>query len=186
MKEAKKLILFVGLGVLAVIVVGVLIFVFTRANSNSVSGLTNEFMKSYQKLDNDVIKKIKYEFDDDLTSTQLKKYKEIIKSQYEKMEYSILDIKETDIDAVATVRFSVYDLASAMEKANSYIEVYSDKFVSDGKFDSYKAIDYKLDQLEATDERIEYTIEFSYYKNNDEWVMFDLADATLKKLNGTY
>ena len=84
------------------------------------------------------------------------------------------------------VRFSVYDLASAMEQANSYIAVYGEKFEKDGKFDEYAAIDYKLKMLDEVEIKVDYTITFNFYKEDGTWTMDDVLEADLKKLRGTF
>ena len=84
------------------------------------------------------------------------------------------------------IRFTVYDLASAMEQANSYIAVYGDKFKKNGKFDEYAASDYKLEMLDDVETRVDYTITFNFYNDDGTWIMDEVLEADLKKIRGTF
>lgn len=183
MNNKKKIMLFIGCVIVLVLVVTLSVFFIMKGNNNSPEGMTNAFMKKYQKLDDSVVEKIEYEFDDKLTPTQLDKYKEIIKEQYERLEYTIVEVveKEGENSAEIIVEFTVEDLASAMEMANSYIEVNGDKFEDD-----YAAIDYKLSVLDEKAEEQTYTITFEFYKEDGKWTMYELHESDLKKLRGTY
>jgi preprotein translocase subunit SecF len=143
-------------------------------------------MKKYQSLDIEVVSKIKYEFDDKLTPEQKQKYRSIIENQYEELKYEIVEVKESGVTGEVVIRFTVYDLASAMEQANSYIAVYGDKFKKDGKFDEYAAIDYKLEMLDEVETKVDYTITFNFYKEDGTWTMDEVVESDLKKIRGTF
>lgn len=181
----KKIFIIIYIAVF-LILAGFISLVLLGGNGKSPVSLTNIYMKKYQKLDKKTVSNIKYAFSDELTPTQEEKYQNIIKKQYEKITYQITNKQITESDALITVEFSVYDLASTMEKANNYIEVYSDKFQKNGEFDTYKAIDYKLKALQEADERVTYSIVFTYYKDKNTWKLIELSDTDLQKLNGTY
>ena len=183
MKNKKKLIIFIGLGILLGVTISVILLSLFVGEAKSPEGMTKDFLKKYQKLDSSIVKKIEYEFNDELTPTQLDKYKEIIKDQYEKLEYTILEVDENKEEryAVVKVEFTVEDLSSAMEMANSYIDVNGDKFEDD-----FAAVDYKLSVLDERAEEQTYTIEFGFYYEDNEWYMYDLSEADLKKFRGTY
>ena len=183
MKNKKKLIIFIGLGILLGVTISVILLSLFVGEAKSPEGMTKDFLKKYQKLDSSVVKTIKYEYDDKLTPTQLDKYKEIIKDQYEKLEYTILEVKENKEECYAYVRveFTVEDLSSAMEMANSYIDVNGDKFEDD-----YATVDYKLSVLDERAEEQTYTVEFNFYYEDGKWYMYDLSEADLKKFRGTY
>lgn len=185
--DKKKRLLLLGCATLVVaVIVTIILLVVGNSKSNSIEGLTKSYMKKYQKLDKEVVNKIKYEFDDKLTSEQKQKYKAIIENQYEELEYNIVEVREDGVMGEVDVKFSVYDLASAMEQANSYIAVYGDKFKKDGKFDEYAAIDYKLDMLDDVETKVDYTITFNFYKNGKTWIMDDVLETDLKKIRGTF
>lgn len=186
MNKKKKLLFFGGITLIIGIVVAIILGVGSNAKSNSIEGLTKAYMKKYQKLDKEVVDKIKYEFDDKLTPSQKEKYKSIIENQYEELEYNIVEVRKNGVMGEADVRFSVYDLSSAMEQANSYIAVYGDKFEKDGKFDEYAAIDYKLKMLDEVEIKVDYTITFNFYKEDGTWTMDEVLESDLKKIRGTF
>lgn len=148
--------------------------------------LTNNYLEAYQKLDEKIISKISYDYNDKLTKKQKEFYKSIMKKQYENLKYEITKEEVNETDAVITVLINVYDYSSAIAKANNYIEVYSDKFQKNGKFDTYKAIDYKLEALNTYNERVDYSLNFYYYLDNGKWIMTDINEIDLKKINGSY
>lgn len=185
--DKKKRLLFLGcLALIIVVATVIILLVVGNAKSNSIEGLTKSYMKKYQKLDKEVVNKIKYEFDDKLTPTQKQKYNAIIENQYEELEYEIVEVREDGVTGEVDIRFTVYDLAAAMEQANSYIAVYGDKFKKDGKFDEYAAIDYKLEMLDQMETKVDYTITFNFYKDDGTWTMDDVLEADLKKIRGTF
>ena len=74
------------------------------------------------------------------------------------------------------------------DRANQYVHSHSSSFVKeDGSFDSEKAIDYKLGQLEDSREKIDYSVTFHFFKDSDNhWVMSDLSSSDLEKINGLF
>lgn len=186
MNKKKKLLFFGGIAFIVGIVIAIILVVSSNVKSNSIEGLTKAYMKKYQTLDKEVVSKIKYEFDDKLTPEQKQKYRSIIENQYEELKYEIVEVKESGVTGEVVIRFTVYDLASAMEQANSYIAVYGDKFKKDGKFDEYAAIDYKLEMLDEVETKVDYTITFNFYKEDGTWTMDEVVESDLKKIRGTF
>lgn len=186
MNKKKKLLFFGGIAVIIGIVVAIILVVGGNAKSNSIEGLTKAYMKKYQKLDKEVVDKIKYEYDDKLTPDQKQKYRSIIENQYEELNYEIVEVRESGVTGEVDIRFTVYDLASAMEQANSYIAVYGEKFEKDGKFDEYAAVDYKLKMLDEVETKVDYTITFNFYKEDGTWTMDEVLESDLKKIRGTF
>ncbi len=178
-------VIWIGIGIILFLVLVFVIFSKVRKN-NSPGELTDAYMMRYLKGDSELVSQIDYPFSDHLNASQKKIYQGLMKKQYEKMTYDITREDVHDTDAVVVVSFSVYDLKSAMEKANQYIEAYPDKFQKNGAFDSLKAIDYKLEVLKNYRERVNYSIEFAYSKQNKQWVFMDLSSTDLEKLDGVY
>jgi hypothetical protein len=171
--------------VLLILIAALLLFIKLKVD-NSPKSLTEKYMESYQNLDSTVLDKISYPFSDELSKTQKKKYIEVLKRQYGKMSFEIVDEDITDDDAIINVEFTVYDLAAAYDKATNYIEVYSTKFYENGAFSTTKAVDYKLASLNNCTDKVTYSVKFYYYKENGKWKMTDLSDSDIKKLDGTY
>lgn len=186
LSKKGKLFLVGGLGLLLFLIILIVCLFLFRGSSGDPVKMTEKFMNSYIHLNDDVISKVKYEFDDELNSSQRKTYLDIMKRQYSKIDYQIKDSVINEGDAIITVEFSVYDYNAGISKANNYISIHEDEFLVDKKFDNEKAVSYKLDSLKGYNERVTYTIMFNYYKEGKKWILNDLADSDLKKLNGTF
>ena len=60
-----------------------------------------------------------------------------------------------------------------------------DSATSDNNSDS-KFIQYRLDQLTNTKDRVKYTVDFTLTKVDDKWKLNDIDDATRQKIHGLY
>ncbi|MBQ8131798.1 MAG: hypothetical protein IJ193_04845 [Bacilli bacterium] len=180
-KKNRKLII-ASIIAVVVIVLGVLgIGILLRGgNHKTPIDLTKEYMNQYKNCDSEVVKKIKYPFEDELTKAQKAKYKEIIKSQYMALDYEITEETVGEIDAIIKVEFSVLDYKASYEKATSYLRLYGQDKTEE------KKVDYKLSEMEHTGEKEKYSIEFTFHKLDGEWEMMDLTDADLEKLQGIF
>ncbi len=181
LKLSKKGISFIIIS-LIVLVVLVLLgkLILSKTTTETPIVLTKQFMSQYQKATDKVMKDVKYPYDDELTDVQLAKFKELVKSQYLSLDYEIVDKNIGEIDAIIKVEFEVLDYASSYEKANSYLSLY-EKDMSEEKKN-----DYRLKQMQNTQEKIKYGLEFSFYKLDGEWKMLEVTKSDLSKLAGTY
>ena len=180
-KKNKRLLIASAIAVI-IIVVGVLgIGILLKGGGKKTPiDLTNEFFKSYKRCDSEVVKNIKYPFDDELTKAQEKKYKEIIKSQYMALDYEIAEEHVGEIDAIIKVEFNVLDYKSSYDKATSYLSLYGKDKTNE------KKVDYKLSEMEHTQEKEKYSIEFTFHKLDGKWHMIDPTKTDLQKLAGTF
>ena len=123
------------------------------------------------------------DFDDDTRS----KYEEIYLRQYSDLTY---EIKEEVIDgdtAIVTAQIKVYDYYGAEENINNYISNNESQFYDDNNiYSASKALLYRIGELTKTNEKIEYTLEFSLTKVNDTWSVDTLTNEQLEKIHGTY
>lgn len=181
LKLSKRGIIFVAIAIIVVILLMVLgLRVLSNASVKTPVELTESFMKKYQIADSEIMNKIEYPFDDQLTDEQLKRYKDLIETQYLALDYQIVEENIGELDAIIKVEFSVFDYASSYDKATNYLNVY-EKDMS-----SIKQVDYKLKEMENTQEKITYAITFNYYKLDGKWIMLEVSDTDLSKLSGTY
>lgn len=180
-KKNKKL-LIASIIAIVIIVVGVLgLGLLLKGGDNkSPIDLTNDFFNKYKKCDSEVVDKIEYPFDDELSEKQLKKYKELIKSQYKALDYEIAEEHIGEESAIVKVQFNVLDYKSSYDKATSYLSLYGQ-----AKSDT-KKIDYKLKEMEKTKSKEKYSIEFNFHKLEGKWQMVDLTEADLQKLAGIF
>lgn len=181
LKISKKGLLFIIISVLVLVLVGLLgWFILSRTTTKTPIDLTRNYLKMYKNASSEVMDKIKYPYSDELTETQLAKFKELIKTQYLALDYEIVEENIGEVDAIIKVEFEVLDYKSSYEKADNYLSIYEkDKSVE-------KQVDYKLKEIEKTKEKIKYGIDFSFYKLNDKWEMIDVSNADIAKLSGTY
>lgn len=147
------------------------------------------FFNNYQTLDNAVL--------DDLdevvaketrfTAEQKEKYKKIMKKHYQDLSY---EIKEDMIDgdtATVTVEIKVNDFAKVLNEADSYLQANPNEFKDDaGIYSEEKYMDYRLEQLEKTNEKVKYTLEINLTKRDNEWTIDNLNSDDLDKINGIY
>ena len=121
-----------------------------------------------------------------LSDEQNKKYKEVYLKQFRDLKY---EIKEEVIDgdsATVTTQITVYDYYKAEKDANNYLTTNSDEFMTDGNYDESKFTDYKLKELNKVNDTVDYTIDFTLRKVNNEWVVNELTTEQLEKIHGVY
>ena len=176
----KRLLLVIGIVVIVLLIIILLINILFKKNPEPTK-MVKDYYKNYTKLSDDVVKDIKYTFDDKLSDAQLKKYKEIIKFQYRELEYSIIDKSFTDDLGTINTEVSVVDLNSCYDKSRAYILAYPKKFKND-----IAKIDYKIEAMDKCKEDVSYKITFSFYKEKGKWVMEELTKADLQKIAGTF
>ena len=188
LKLSKSGIIVLCIILFVIIFIGLIILITrSRSKSSSPAGITKEYFEKYKKEDKDIVNNITYEFSDELSNDQLKRYKEIIKKQYRTLGYNIIDEIKGENDCTITVEFTIKDLKSTYEKANTYIEAHRDKFTKDGEFSNKMAIDYKLEQMEKAVDIVEYKILIDFYKDDkNKWNMRDLSSTDLKKIAGVF
>lgn len=180
-KLSKRGIIFIALSMIVVIALALVgIFVLTGANSKSPTDLTLEFMNKYKNATSEVMNEVKYPYADKLDKTQMNTYKDLIRSQYRSMSYTISEETVGEVDAIIKVDFDVYDYASSYDKATSYLSLYG----SDMSLE--KQVNYKLKEMSNTKEKVTYSIEFKFYKLDGVWYMTDVTSADLSKLTGTF
>ena len=154
-----------------------------KTPSDEVSNLLTKYISN----DPEIV----MELDDYINSSKLNKdqglkYKEIYLKQFKDLKYKI---KKEDINnnrAVVLTRITVYDYYNKEVEANKYLENNIDSFKKDGKYDEELFVDYKLDLISKTKDRIDYDIEFTLTKINNKWILDDLTNELLEKIHGVY
>lgn len=155
---------------------------------NTPTKKVEEFLNKYQTLDVDVLDDLEnlVSEEEDFNKKQKDLYKDIIKSNYQKMTYTV---KEEEIDgdvAEVTVEINVVDYNSAIKSAEKYLKEHPEEFLTDNKHDPMLFIDYKLNTLKEQKEMITYTLEFDLTKVDKEWTLDSVSDEIIDKINGNY
>lgn len=172
-----------------VLLITILFFTGCTELSNTPTKRVEEFLKNYQTLDNgvvtdldDVIKK-----DVTLNTTQQENYRDIMKKHYQNITYEVKEDKIDGDNATVTVELTVTDFTKIMREAENYMNSNIEQFYDEtGNYNIVLYNDYRLDQLKKANEKVKYTVDFKLTKQNDEWVMNDLDQATYDKINGVY
>lgn len=147
------------------------------------------FLNDYQTLDNKVLDDLDKVVSREtrLNDSQKEKYKKIMKKNYQNLSY---EIKEDSIDgenATVIVEIKVNDFSKVLNESDSYLQANPDEFKNDeGIYDEEKYMDYRLEQLEKSNEKVKYTLEINLSKRDNEWTVNNLSSDDLDKINGIY
>ena len=157
--------------------------------SNTPTKQVEGFFNQYQILDQDVLNDLDQIIskEEKFDATNKQKYRDVIKKQYKNLTYYVKEEKVDGDTATVTVEITVYDFASAMAEAedykNNHIEEFNDET---GNFSGSKYIDYVIEQLDKTKERIKYTLDLGLTKIDDKWRLDGLDSDTEDKILGIY
>lgn len=170
------------------VVLGVTGCSLAKDMDNTPTKKVEAFLNKYQTLHKDVL--------DDLdtlvnkqavfTSEQKKEYKDIIKSNYQKMTYVIKDEKVDGNEATVNVQIEVADYTKIVSASNEYLKNHPEEFLTDKKYNESLFIDYKLSKLKEAKDKIKYTMDFTLTKVDDEWMLDSITDEITDKINGLY
>ena len=132
------------------------------------------FLNKYQTMDEEVLSQLDDTLNNDgtLTDTQKKDYKDMMKKQYQNLTYTIKDEEVDGNNATVKVEIEVYDFNKAMNEADSYLLQNQDEFIDENnRIDNERFMDYKIEQMKHTNEKVKYTIEFSLTKTDNTWTL---------------
>lgn len=173
----KKILLFISL-----------LFIVGCGYEKSPTNEVKNYLNSYRDLDGQVLVQIEEEADrEDFTDKQKDTYKDILKKQYQDLSYKILKEEKDDEVTHVTVKIKVYDLYSAENNASNYLSDHMNEFYDEqGKYDSSKYLDYKLNLMKNVTNKIEYTIIFNVTKEDNDYVVIQPSEEDLEKIHGVY
>ena len=149
--------------------------------SNSPTSKVEDLLTKYQTLDKDIKSGINDVVGEEtLTSSQAKRYRDLIEKQYKNLSYEIKDERYDGNSATITVEIEVLDYKKAInEVSSSYLQ--KDKYT----VEEYN--DAKLSVLEKVKDKVLYTIDFEVNKDsNGNWRLASLSNETIKKILGMY
>jgi len=122
-----------------------------------------------------------------LDNTSKLSYQDVYLRQYSDLTYEIKNERIDGNYAVVTVQIRVYDYYTAESKLNNYIGTHQAEFYDEnGVYDPAVAFNYRIDQLKKVSDKIDYTLDFTLTKINDEWTIDTLTNDMLEKIHGTY
>ncbi len=174
---------------------GILVFSLLLFSGCSFTDMMNtptkkveEFLGKYQTMDSEVLS----ELDDvlsrtaNLTEEQKTKYRDLMKRQYQNLMYKVKEETVDGNNAKVDIEIEVYDYAKVLQEANAYLEEHEDEFVTNNVFDDVKFMDYKIDEMKKTMDKVKYTLNFTLEKENDKWKLSDITDSMREKIHGIY
>lgn len=156
---------------------------------NTPTKKVEEFLNKYQTMNNAVMDQLNYtlESDYELTDTQKDSYKTMMKKQYKDLIYTIKDETVDGDTATVKVEIEVYDYSKAIKEADNYLTNNQDEFVNeDGSVDREKFLDYKIELMSKSTERVKYTLELKLTKDDGNWKMNDITEIDRQKIHGIY
>ena len=157
--------------------------------SNTPTKQVEGFFNQYQTLDQDVLNDLDQIIskEEKFDETSKEKYRDVIKKQYKNMTYYVKEEKVDGDTAIVTVEITVYDFASVMAESEDYKNNHAEEFNDEnGDFSNSKYVDYVIEQLDKTTERIKYTLDLSLTKIDDKWKLDGLDSDTEDKILGIY
>jgi hypothetical protein len=151
--------------------------------TNTPTNKVETYLNSYQSLDSNLLNDLDNLIrDTDYTVDQKASYKELMKTHYKNLVYSIKDETINGDKATVTAEIEVTDYSKIIStEANQ--EDYLDE---EGLYDKELFYDYQLGIMKDTKETVKYTIIFYLTKVNDTWALDDLTEATKEKIHGIY
>lgn len=156
---------------------------------NNPTKRVETFLNKYQTTDSEVLKQLDETLSNDvnLTESQKKDYKDLMKKQYQNLTYTIKDEEVNGDKATVKVEIEVYDFNKAMTKADDYLSENQDEFTDgNNNIDNEKFMDYKIKEMKNVNDKVKYTIDFTLTKNNNKWQLDDIDEITRQKIHGIY
>ena len=146
--------------------------------SNTPTSKVEDLFSKYQTLDNDIKSDIEDVLkEQNLTDTQVERYKKLLEDQYRNLTYEIKNEKIDGDHAIVTVQIEVID----------YKKSISDLTYDSTKYTKESYDDAKLDLLEKAKDKVTYTLELGVTKDkNNNWRLDSLSNADIKKIQGMY
>lgn len=154
---------------------------------NTPTSAIERVLSMYNTNDEEIVIELDdYVNDSDLTDEQSKQYKNIYLKQFKDMKYEIKEEKIDGDTATVTAQITVYDYYNAEKEANDYLANNPDELKTDDVYDESLFTDYKLKKLKEVNDTVDYTIDFTLTKVDNEWVVNDLTTEQLEKIHGVY
>ena len=170
-----------------ILITGVLLLATGCMSMNTPTSKVETLLNKYNSNDEAIVTELRdyldgFDFDDE----RKEKYEKVYLKQFSDLKY---EIKEAAIDgdiAEVTAHISVYDFYKSETEANEYLIEHREEFYTNDVFDKASFENYKLQQLESTTDRVDYTIEFTLTKVDGEWQVDTLSNEQLQKIHGIY
>lgn len=146
-----------------------------------------DYLNRYINLDTNILNELDlYLEKEDLTNEQRERYGKIVQNEYSSIVYEIKNEEIDGDDAVVTVSINVKDLFKASKTIQDDLINNPDKYYIDGMFDKTLLVNARLNEMETSTDRVDYTIYFSLHKNDKVWYINPVDEMTLSKIHGIH
>lgn len=156
--------------------------------SNTPTKKVEEYLNKFQILDKDVLDEL-----DDVIDSKIKlndenknEYRELIKKQYQDMQYTVKDEIEDGDEATVTVQIIVKDFTKIINEAELYKRGNIEEFYENEIYNDNLYKKYLLDKLKDAKDKVTYTLEFALYKENGKWKLNPITNEMEDKILGIY
>lgn len=165
-----------------------ILLLITGCQEKSATSSLNNYLNMYKYLDDQVVEELdKSVAELDLTETQKEDYKEAVKKEYQSLNYEIINERYENNVAFIKTKINVLNLYDAQKKAFAYLEEHKEEFLNEyGIHDDEKFLSYKINQMNNTQNTIDYEIEFKLIKEQNDWKVSQLSSSDLEKIHGIY
>ena len=157
---------------------------------NTPTKKVEAYLNNYQSLTKDVLSDLDLvvEKEETFTDEQKDKYKDVMKNNFQDLTYVIKEETVNGDAATVEVEINVTDFYKVNKASDSYLVEHEEDFKDEsGNYDENKFIDYKLEQMSNTNDKVKYTIYFNVTKNDDgKWELEDIDEFDEEKILGLY
>jgi hypothetical protein len=172
-----------------IVMVLVMILFLSGCSTITAKDATVNFLEEYKNLSDDVIKSLESEVEsEDLTEEEQDVYRRVLKRQYQDLEYKIESEKYNGDTAIVKANITVYDLYEAQKDAVNYVTLHQEEFMSSSDtLNQEYVMDYRLNMMLNTTNRVTYTIDFEIEKDEDDiYQVVNVNQEILEKIHGIY
>lgn len=155
---------------------------------SKASDAVENYLNQYRNLSDSVITDLdELTMDQNLSEDQRGTYTDIMKKQYQDLQYEIVEEEYNGDKATVTAKITVYDLYKVQEDADTYMNDNMEEFYDENEvYDNDKYLEYKLKQMKDNTKTISYTITFNVIKKDNKWIVEQPDEETLEKIHGIY
>ena len=170
------------------LVVFIILLTLTGCGGNTAKGAVDSYLKKYRNLNSEVLIDLeKLVEDENLSSEQEDKYRDILKKQYKDLTYEVIEEEYDNDISYVTVKISVYDLYKAQNDASIYLRNNPEEFYNENnEYDVNLYLDYKLDEMKNMNDKVEYKVTFTVIKEDDKYIVEQPTEEVLQKIHGIY
>lgn len=156
---------------------------------NTPTKKVEAYFNNYQTLNKSVLDDLELvvQKEEKFSSDQKDKYRKIMKKNFSDLTYMIKEETVNGDTALVEVEINVNDYYKIHKATDSYLSENKQEFTVNGIFDESKFIDYKLEEMTKSNDKVKYTLYLNLSKNKDgKWELDDVSETDEDKILGLY